>query len=105
MELFQTIWTALTTENEMLSKIILIPEAFLENFISMLLFTSLLKITATKKQKIYYVLILSILGNIANIFIPNPIRSFVNVALIFICIKYYKNYIGTFYTNFLCYYI
>ena len=87
MEIFQTIWTALTTENELLTKIILIPEAFLENFISMILFTTLLNITSNKKQKINYVLVVSILGNIANLFIPNPIKSFVNIAIIFACIK------------------
>ena len=87
MEIFQTIWTALTTENELLTKILLIPEIFLENFVSMILFTTLLNISSSRKQKVNYVLVLSILGNIANLFIPNPIKSFVNIALIFICIK------------------
>ena len=87
MELFQTIWTALTTENEVLAKIILIPEIFLENFISMLLFTTLLNISADKKHKTNYILIVSVFGNIFNIFIPNPIKSFVNLGLILICIK------------------
>ena len=87
MEIFQTIWTALTTENEVLAKIILIPEIFLENFISMLLFTTLLNISADKKHKTNYILIVSVFGNIFNIFIPNPIKSFVNLGLILICIK------------------
>lgn len=87
MEIFQTIWTALTTENELLTKIILIPESFLESFVNMLLFTTLLNIPSNRKQKMYYVIFLSVLGNIANLFIPNPIKSFINIALIFICIK------------------
>lgn len=87
MELFQTIWTALTTENEFLTKIILIPESFLENFISMLLFTTILNVTSDNKSKIKYVLMVSILGNISNLFIPNPFKSLINMAAILICIK------------------
>ena len=33
MEIFQTIWTALTTPNEILTKILSIPLGFLEAFI------------------------------------------------------------------------
>ena len=87
MEIFQTIWTSLTTENDLLARVILIPEIFLENFIGMLLFTTLLNISADKKYKINYVLIVSIFGNIFNIFIPNPIKSFINLTLILVCIK------------------
>ena len=87
MEIFQTIWTALTTENELLTKIILIPETFLENFISMLLFTTLLNISANKHVKIKYIITVSILGNIINFFIPNPFKSLINTCLILLCIK------------------
>lgn len=88
MEIFQTIWTALTTENELLATILLLPETFLENTISMLLFTTLLNISSNKSQKIKYVLIISILGNICNLILPNPYRSFVNLGSIFLCIKF-----------------
>ena len=57
MEIFQTIWTALTTENELLTNIIAIPITYIENLISMLLFTTLLNIKATKKNKLKNVLI------------------------------------------------
>lgn len=87
MEIFQTIWTALTTENELLSKIIVIPVTFIETFINMLLFTTLLNIETNKSNKIKYILIQSILGTTFNFFIPNPYRSFVNMILIIICIK------------------
>jgi len=42
MEFLQTIWTALTTPNEGLIKIIFIPLSFLEAFIGMLFFTTIL---------------------------------------------------------------
>ena len=87
MEIFQTILTALTTENDLLAKIILIPELFVENFVYMLLFSSLLNINSTRIVKLKYCLSISILGNVFNILIPNPYKSFINLALIFTCIK------------------
>lgn len=88
MEIFQTIWTALTTENELLTNIIFIPEVFLESIISMLLFTTLLNISYTKKTKIKYVVIFSILVNLSTFIIPNPYCSLLNLFIQFFCIKY-----------------
>lgn len=91
MEIFQTIWTALTTENELLTKIILIPETFLESFVSALLFTTLLNLNSSRKSILKYVLIISIFANICNFLIPNPYKFFINVIVmllsIYICFK------------------
>ena len=87
MEIFQTIWTALTTENELLTRILFIPITFIETFINMLLFTTLLNIKATKQIKLKYVLIVSILGTTFNLLIPNPYRSLINMVLMLSCIK------------------
>ena len=67
MEILNTIWTALTTENEMLTNILFMPFMFIEMLITMLLFLTILKIVSTKKQKISYVFILSLIGLIAVI--------------------------------------
>jgi len=83
MEIFETIWTALTTENEVLMNLIFIPEVFLEIFINMLLFTTLLKISANKTTKIKYVIILSTIVNISTIIIPNPYCSCLNLIALF----------------------
>lgn len=91
MEIIQTIWTALTTENEVLTKIILIPEVFLENFFNMLLFTTIFNITSLKQNKLRYIIIVSVLGNIFNLLIDNPYRSFINLILIICSIKYIFN--------------
>lgn len=91
MEIFQTIWTALTTENEVLTRFIVIPVTFLETFINMLLFTTLLNLTASKTNKRNYILVQSILGTTFNLFIPNPYRSFINLLLLLICIKIFFN--------------
>ena len=58
MEILQTIWNALTTENQNLIKIISIPLGVLEVIITMLLFTTILNISSTKKQRLLYVSIL-----------------------------------------------
>ena len=87
MEIFQTIWTALTTENELLARIILIPEIFLEITIQVLIFTTLLNIQSNKNCKIKYIVTFSILSNFFNIFVPNPYRSFINLGFMFFCIK------------------
>lgn len=91
MEIFQTIWTALTNENVLLTDIIFIPEVFLEIFVNMLIFTSILNIKSTKSTKIKYVVILSVIVNLSTFFIPNPYCSYINLlaqlTLIYILFK------------------
>lgn len=83
MEIFQTIWTALTTENEVLTNIIGVPCMFIENFVSMLLFTTLLNVNANRKQKCFYVLGVSSLGILSKFLIPNPYNAFINIIIAF----------------------
>ena len=52
MEILQNIWMALTSENEMLAKLIIMPIIFIEMTLSMLLFSTILNIQTTKRQKI-----------------------------------------------------
>lgn len=87
MKILQTIWTAITTENELLSTLLLLPETYLENFINVLIFSTLLGINSDKKTKTLYIIIISTLSNLVNLFIPNPFRSFINLALMLIFIK------------------
>ena len=61
MQIFQIIWTALTTENELLSNIIYLPIMFIESTINTLIFTTLLNINVSKKQKMRYIIFISIL--------------------------------------------
>lgn len=88
MEILQTVWTALTTENEFLTSLILIPLGCIESFISMLIFTTFLNITATKKQKIIYVIIITIFSTISRLVIPNPFNAFVNLLCVFLSILF-----------------
>lgn len=54
MELLQTIWNALTNENEILMNIISVPMAFIEATLTLLLFSTILHISISKKQIIEY---------------------------------------------------
>jgi len=67
----------------------------------MLVFTTLLNLTASKVNKIHYIIVQSTLCTTFNLFIPNPYRSFINLALILTCIKIFfktnifKSILGT----------
>lgn len=84
MEIFQTIWTALTTENEVLTNIIGVPSMFLETTIFMLFFTLILNIQSNNKQKILYVSIVSLLSIISRFCIPTPYGTYINLLIIII---------------------
>ncbi len=79
MEILQTIWTALTTENEMLIKVTSMPMLVLELTVSMLLFITILNIKSNIKQKIFYIVALSLIGFINLWFIPTPYNTFINI--------------------------
>jgi len=81
MEIFQTIWTALTTPNEGLIQLIFIPLSFLDAFVGMFLFTTVLNIDSTKKQKISYIIIYATIGLIINALVPEQYRIFVNMII------------------------
>lgn len=84
METLQTIWMALTTENERLTNIIGIPSIFLEIYISMILFTTILNIQCTKKQKLVYFISMSTYVIISRLFIPDPFNTYLNVIILFL---------------------
>lgn len=86
MEILQNIWMALTSENELLAKLILIPTTFIEAFSTMLLFTTIFDIQSTKSQKFFYVLSITILGILSLFLIPQPYNTFLNMIAVPVCI-------------------
>ena len=62
MEILQTIWTALTNENEMLVNNICIPLTFLEKYLTMKIFTYVLNIDCNKQQEVFYVISFSLIS-------------------------------------------
>ena len=59
MDVLSNIWNLLTTENEMLTKIVTAPTVIIEAWLIFKLFTSFLKIPSTKEQKFAYIFLFS----------------------------------------------
>lgn len=95
METLNAVWTALTTTNEELINIISLPIYFIDAYVVMTLFTTILNLQESKKQKIQYILILSIFAFIIRIIFKNPLATYLNMTLTLILI------IKIFKTNFL----
>ena len=81
MNTLQTIWSALTVPNVMLFKIIALPLNYVDAFVCMLFFTSVLNITTTKKRKTIYVLTYGTIGCILNFIVPTSYTIFVNIII------------------------
>lgn len=60
MEIFNSIWTALSTPNEGLLNILLIPAALIENFLMILLYSSIQNIKFSTKKILTYVFSMSL---------------------------------------------
>ena len=81
MNIFQTIWSALTVPNEPLLKILLIPLGYLDAYIGMLFFTTILDIESSKKRKIIYVLSYGTIANIITFVVPASYQVYINLVL------------------------
>ena len=78
MVFMNNIWIAISTPNEALIYILTLPLLLLENYICLLLFSSILELKLSTKQKILYILLTSICGFISVNFIPHPYNIFIN---------------------------
>lgn len=91
MDILQTLITALTTPNEASFNFIGIFYRFIENFITMLFFTTVLNIKATKKQKFIFVLSIVAISTIYTYIIPHRFIPLVQLIttpiLIILCLK------------------
>lgn len=79
MEILQTIWNALTNENELVMNIISIPMLILELTVTLLVFTQILNISFEHKKGILYVFYSIIFALIPTYFIPTPYNTFINL--------------------------
>lgn len=84
MEIFNDILTAISTPNEGLVNVLTIPLFFVENFLIMNLSISILNISITRKQKLIYVLLMSIVSIITNFILDNPINTIINYFIMII---------------------
>lgn len=81
MNTLQMIWSALTVPNEMLLKILAIPLTFLDAYVGMLFFTTILNIAINKKRKMIYVLTYGIIANILTFIIPTSYTVYINLIV------------------------
>ena len=88
MQIFQTIWTAMTTPNEIALSIVGFLSCFIESTVNMLLFTTVLDIKSSFKSKLTYIILFSILGFFSRILIPDPYGIFANIVIVICCIKF-----------------
>lgn len=87
MEILTSIWTALSTENQVLINVILSIAVFIENYLAFKLFTSILDLNYNNKQKYIYVIISGLCSVITILFIPSPFNVFLNYIINFILIR------------------
>ncbi len=88
MEVLNNIWMALSTPNEGLANFIVSIGIFLEHFLFMNIFIVILDLSATKKQKIIYVVFMSIISIILMYLVPSPFNILLNY-LIMISLVYF----------------
>lgn len=81
MEILQTIYNVLTTQNERLTNIIISPLLFIETYLYMLNFINILKISASRTQKMLYVFLFSFIAIFSIFIIPSPYYTFINIAI------------------------
>ncbi len=81
MNTLQTIWSALTTPNELLFKLISIPLNYLDVWVCMLFFTSVLNIETTKKRRLIYVAVYGTIASLITFLVPTSYSVFVNIIV------------------------
>ena len=82
MEILQTIWTALTTENEVVLHFIEIPFVYIEATLTILLSMILLSLNISKKKIILFILIIPTVSNITNFIASEPVKVVINLISI-----------------------
>ena len=91
MEFFNNIWVALSTPNQMLVNVLLIPAGIIENILILNIFISILNIDTTRNKKILYVSLMTIISLLNIYVIPNPINICINyIFMIVLAISIFK---------------
>lgn len=91
MGILNNIWTFLITPNLEFINIILLFSTIIESLLFLLISSSILNISCSKKQGILYVLLSSSVGIISLIFIPNILNILVNYTImIFLIFNFFK---------------
>ncbi len=87
MEVLHNLWNIICTEDEILTKYTILTLTFIETYVMMKFFTTILNINYTKKQRNIYIIVMSILIILSTLFIPKQFSIFLHLILTFIIIK------------------
>ena len=91
IQFLNNIWMALSTENVELVNMLILPAGFIEPYLSMILFLIIFNVSATRKQKILYVICSFIISTMTLNFIPSPYNVFINyTCVLFLINKIFK---------------
>lgn len=82
MNILNNIWLALSSPNQILIAVILCFATFIENFLILQLYLSLVQQQISNKRKILYVISLSTFNLVSLFLIPHPYNIFINYFLI-----------------------
>ena len=95
MIFLNNLWFLLTSESEIVSSIMTFPFYFIENFLCLYFFTTLIHINLSKKQKQIYVITVSLVSILSSIFIGFPFEYIFSFIFAFILLfKLYKQEFG-----------
>ena len=101
MEILNNIWVALSTPNPELLNILLIPAGFIEYFLSMNVFMSILNISTSPLKKIIYIVSMTTISLLTLHFVTNPFNILINyismillICSLFKC-SFFKGFIAT----------
>ena len=84
MQIFQIIWTALTTENKFMTGLGCIPFVYIEITLTILLSNKLLNLNISKKNMLLFILILPTISNISTFLFSDTIRIVINLIALLI---------------------
>ena len=82
MSVLNNIWLVLSAPNEFLiNAYSIFLEFFIEAPLSLMILTTVLKFETTKKQKITYIVLISIISLLTSFFVPSPFNIIINYLL------------------------
>ena len=91
MEILNNLWLSISMPDERLIDFLSIPLTFIENFLTMYLFISILNVNSNRTQKFTYVILMSFISLLSMYLLIDPFNVFFNyfmmILLIFIVFK------------------
>ncbi len=88
MEILNNFWSILTIESVSMTKLITLPLLFVEVYLSLYIFSFVLKVDYSRKQTFIYVICISIIFLLSNSFIVAPFNLVINYVSIFLMTYY-----------------